>query len=83
MCWYFEDFFKNISPECFLILNIPFLLVLFLFFLSTAVPAAYGSSWAGVELEVQLPAYATATETRGPSQIFNRPMLQLAAMLDP
>ena len=33
----------------------------FYFFRFMAVPAAYGSSQTGVELELQLPAYTTAT----------------------
>ena len=39
--------------------NIAALNILFFFFFR-AVPAAYGSSWARVELELQLPAYTTA-----------------------
>ena len=49
-----------------------FLLVLFFhlfLFCSRAVPEAYGSSQTGVELEQQLPAYATAAETWYPSRI--------------
>ena len=37
------------------------------FFFFMAVPVAYGNSWAGVEAELQLPAYTTATATRDPS----------------
>ena len=44
-----------------------FLLLLLLFFLFRAAPATYGSSQAGVELELQLSAYTTATERWDPS----------------
>ena len=34
-----------------------------------AVPAAYGNSGLGVELELELPPYTTDTATRDPSHI--------------
>ena len=40
----------------------------FFFGLFGAVPAAYGSSWAGVKSELQLPAYATATAIPDPTR---------------
>ena len=43
----------------------------FFFFLFRATPVAYGSSKAGVDLELQLPAYTTATATRDQSCIYN------------
>ena len=42
-----------------------------LFSLFRAAHLAYGSSWAEDELELQLPAYATATATPDLSIIFN------------
>ena len=44
------------------------------FFLFMAAPASFGIPRPGVEMELQLPAYTTATTPL---------MLQLAAMLDP
>ena len=44
-----------------------FFLLLLLFFLFRAAPATYGSSQAGVELELQLSAYTTAPERWNPS----------------
>ena len=41
----------------------------FVSFLFVATPAAYGSSQAGVDSELQLPAYITATATQDPSHI--------------
>ena len=38
-------------------------------FFLMAPPAAYGSSWAGVEWELQLQAFATAIVTRDPGRI--------------
>ena len=43
---------------------------------------AYGSFWAGVESEPQLPAYATATAPPDPRPHL-QPTTQLAAMLEP
>ena len=43
-------------------------------------PAAHGSSGLGVKLELQLPAYATATAASDLSHIC-KPMLQLMAIL--
>ena len=40
-------------------------------------------SWLGVEVEVQLSAYATATDSKAGSELHLQPMLQLAAMPDP
>ena len=37
----------------------------------------------GVELELQVPAYTTATETPDPSRVCLRPTMQLKAMSDP
>ena len=51
-------------------------------FFFRAAPARYGSSQAGVELELQLPAYSTATASAR-SELHLRPMLYLVAMLDP
>ena len=34
-----------------------------------ATPVAYGSSWAGVESELQLPVYSTATASLDPSHV--------------
>jgi len=54
-------------------------LFLFLFFMS--IPAAYGSSWVRVELELQLQAYPTATcNTRSEPHLW--PMPQLGTMPD-
>ena len=36
-----------------------------------AAPAAYGSSWAGVKSELQLPAYTTATAMLDPGHTFD------------
>ena len=47
-------------------------------FIFRATPAAHGISQAGVKLELQLPAYATAIATQDP-----RPTPQLMAMPDP
>ena len=41
------------------------------FSLFRAAPAAYGGSHAGIELELQLPAYTTATAMQDPSHIFD------------
>ena len=41
----------------------------FFFFFQTAVPWAYGSSRLGVKLELQLPAYTTATATPNLSHV--------------
>ena len=49
-----------------------FIYLLFLvFLLFRAIPMAYEGSQAGVEVELQLPAYATATAMRDPSCICN------------
>ena len=53
--------------------------ILFIYFFWGAVPATYGSSRLGVQSELQLPAYPTATATRDPSCICD---LYLTAMLD-
>ena len=42
----------------------------FFFFAFRAAPLAYGGSQAGVQTELQLPAYTTATATWAPSCIF-------------
>ena len=46
-----------------------YFLLLFLFCLSRAAPEAYGGSQARVTLELQLPAYVTATATPDPSRV--------------
>ena len=46
-----------------------FILFIFLFLLFRAAPAAYGGSQAGVESELQLPAYATATAIQDLSHV--------------
>ena len=58
-----------------------FVCFLFFSFLLSAVPAAYGSSWLGVELELQMQAYTTATVTLAEPHL--QPMLQLVATQDP
>ena len=40
-------------------------------YLFMATPVAYGSSWVGVKLELELPAYATATAMPDQSGIFH------------
>ena len=44
-----------------------FILFILFYLLFRATLIAYGSSWLGVELELQLPAYTTVTETQDPS----------------
>ena len=48
-----------------------FLGYVFIFFYFTALPAAYGSSWARGEIRLQLPAYTTATTTPDLSHVYN------------
>ena len=45
------------------------IIILFVYLIFRASPAAYGSSQARIESELQLPAYATATATWGPSHV--------------
>ena len=56
-------------------------LVFYFFFFSLG-HVAYRSSQLGVELELQLPAYTTATAIMG-SELQLRPTPQLTAMPDP
>ena len=66
--WVFSD--SDLCLEYFL--NVDFVLPFnFLFFLFMASPAAYGSSWPGIKLKLQLQAYTTATAMPDPSHIYN------------
>ena len=49
----------------------PFFFLFLFFFLVSATHAAYGNSRLGVESDLQLPAYTTATATPDPSSIFD------------
>ena len=65
------------------IVNIHKKTVRIFFFFFRAAPVAYGSSQLGVESELQLLAYATATATQDPSHVCDQPAPQLMAMLGP
>ena len=54
---------------CFNYTQRPFFVVCLLVGFLRAAPVAYGGSQAGIELELQPPAYTTATATRDPSPI--------------
>ena len=58
----------SVFHRCFLFL---LLFVVLFWFYFRAAPVAYGGSRLGVQLELQLPAYATATATRDLSHICN------------
>ena len=66
-----------------LVMSKAFFLFLFFFLLLRATPMAFGSSHRlGVESELQLPSYTTATATPHLSHAL-RPISQLTATLDP
>ena len=61
-----------ITSPCFLRKEDAIFVYLFVSFLSfRATPAAYGSSQPRVKLELQLPAYTTATAKQDQSHIYN------------
>ena len=52
---------KNVNKICLVVMNFKAELTFFFFFLFRTLPKAYGSSQARGQIELQLPAYTTAT----------------------
>ena len=74
LCWPFVHLFKFYWAPTIGPLLCPLEIITtgserFFFFLFRAAPAAYRSSWLGVESELQLLAYTTAKATQDPSHV--------------